>query len=291
MTAPIRIEAEAFSDARFVLLAAIGKYADADHARSKVEWIWAECTRWNTYHLPAWIVEKHLGRSSQLLVDSDLAEWCEPADVPDMESVRGLISSAISGKPGARIMRIKGCVGRVEWYEKARKNTRKGGKARALSASRVAGRFAPASDQPPLEKSPPEITSPLTLTLTPTLTQICEPPQTPPQARPKKAKAVKRHLPADWTPTDAHRTLASQLGVDLAREQRRFCDHAQANGRTQVDWDAAFRTWLDRSRDFTPGARGASPAPVSTFHKPPPPLPESWQDGPPEWVPSGGSKP
>jgi hypothetical protein len=63
-------------------------------------------------------------------------------------------------------------------------------------------------------------------------------------------------LPEDWTPTDAHREQARQLGIDVEREAVRFRAHAEANDRRQREWNAAFRLWLDRA----PQMGGARPA-------------------------------
>jgi hypothetical protein len=56
-----------------------------------------------------------------------------------------------------------------------------------------------------------------------------------------------RALPDSWGPNDAHRELATERGVDAAEEAEAFRDHAAANARTQVDWDASFRNWLRKA--------------------------------------------
>ena len=62
---------------------------------------------------------------------------------------------------------------------------------------------------------------------------------------PRKAPSVR--LPAEWRPGDGHHAIAHERGVDLELELANFRDHAKANDRRAVDWDAAFRTWLRRS--------------------------------------------
>lgn len=57
-------------------------------------------------------------------------------------------------------------------------------------------------------------------------------------------------LPEDWSPNETHQQIASEEGVDLDREAENFRDHATANDRRMVDWDAAFRTWLRKARDY-----------------------------------------
>lgn len=62
----------------------------------------------------------------------------------------------------------------------------------------------------------------------------------------------KRALPPTWNPNKSHTEQATTLGLDLEREAKNFRNHAAANGRTQVDWDASFRVWLDKATDFRP---------------------------------------
>jgi hypothetical protein len=81
----------------------------------------------------------------------------------------------------------------------------------------------------------------------------------------RKRRAPATPLPDGWEPTDDHRQLAADQGVDCDHEAAKFADHAAANDRRQRDWDAAFRTWLRRARDYgatssaraSPGSRGA----------------------------------
>ena len=77
----------------------------------------------------------------------------------------------------------------------------------------------------------------------------------------RKRRAPETSLPDDWRPNDTHRALAADQGVDCDHEAHKFRDHAAANDRRQRDWDAAFRTWLRRARDYgaTNGKARASP--------------------------------
>lgn len=54
-------------------------------------------------------------------------------------------------------------------------------------------------------------------------------------------------LPDDWTPTDEHRTLAAQRGVDCDAEAEAMRDWATDKGATGKDWNARFRNWLRRA--------------------------------------------
>lgn len=68
----------------------------------------------------------------------------------------------------------------------------------------------------------------------------------PRKSRRKKATA----LPSSWAPNDTHRRIASDLKLDVYTEAAKFSDHAEANDRRQVDWDASFRMWLRKSAEF-----------------------------------------
>lgn len=65
-------------------------------------------------------------------------------------------------------------------------------------------------------------------------------------------KRAKHALPDDWKPNTKHQDYANENGVDLSSEAFRFRNHAHANDRRQVDWDAAFRMWLSKAVDFAP---------------------------------------
>lgn len=65
----------------------------------------------------------------------------------------------------------------------------------------------------------------------------------------RKAPATK--LPSDWQPNDKHQEHADQFGVDLNREVFKFRHHAEANDRRQVNWNAAFTTWLGNAQQWS----------------------------------------
>lgn len=91
---------------------------------------------------------------------------------------------------------------------------------------------------------------------------------------PKKAGGVKRALPDDWRPTDAHRVLASKRGIDMAAEAEKMRDWALANGERKIDWDATFRNWLRNARSSSNGATHSGGA---TEYLPAPPKDEARQ--------------
>lgn len=55
-------------------------------------------------------------------------------------------------------------------------------------------------------------------------------------------------LPDDWAPTDAHRALATERGVDCDLEADKMRDWAAGTGATGKDWDARFRNWLRNAK-------------------------------------------
>lgn len=79
-------------------------------------------------------------------------------------------------------------------------------------------------------------------------------------------------LPAEWKPNETHLEIATEYGLDPAFELRAFRDHHEAKGTTYKSWDAAFRTWLNKSKSFKSPAYSA-PAPAMRRH-----LPESAPD-------------
>jgi hypothetical protein len=72
----------------------------------------------------------------------------------------------------------------------------------------------------------------------------------------KGARKKRAHqLPQDFAPSDEHRRLAAELGLNLAFEFAKFRDYWVAEGKPKVDWDATLRNWLRNSR----GARQPQP--------------------------------
>ena len=64
-----------------------------------------------------------------------------------------------------------------------------------------------------------------------------------------------RQLPADWRPKpETVATIRAELpGLDLVAEHRVFADHAKATGRAMKDWDAAWKNWMRKARQFGGG--------------------------------------
>ena len=84
-------------------------------------------------------------------------------------------------------------------------------------------------------------------------------PQDPPAKKPKRKPAPRAHrLPADWEPTAEHAAYCEAEDIDIDAEATKFRLHAEATGRKQQKWNAAFSTWL---RSEIPKARRGSRRP------------------------------
>lgn len=72
----------------------------------------------------------------------------------------------------------------------------------------------------------------------------------------------KRRLPEDFAPNETGVKAAETAGLDLGREVQAFRDHHQAQGSSMLDWQAAWRTWVNKAVQF--GRGGKKPAATST---------------------------
>lgn len=78
-------------------------------------------------------------------------------------------------------------------------------------------------------------------------------PYSPPRGtapEPKASKSRKRQLPDDWSPTESHEKKAAELNLHIKDEADAFRDHHLAHGKTMLDWDRAFYTWLRNATKF-----------------------------------------
>lgn len=78
---------------------------------------------------------------------------------------------------------------------------------------------------------------------------------TPNPTTPKTTKATDRKpraasLPASWTPTDEHRTRATESALDIEREATKFRAYNDEKGRTAANWNAAFTRWLINAAEY-----------------------------------------
>lgn len=73
---------------------------------------------------------------------------------------------------------------------------------------------------------------------------------------PTKRRSQKTRLPDNWQPNDTHHETAHRLHLNLDSEAEDFRNHAQAQGRRLVDWDAGFRSWLKKSAEYAQERQG-----------------------------------
>lgn len=168
MAASVRIEDEAFSDVRYVVLALELGLPDADCARGKMSAVWRQCTAQQTHVLSEPILIAILGpKGPAAMVIATLAE-------------------AVEGG-----FRIRGTRGRIEWLGKLRKAARKGGAARA--ASRLPKRVAKRRTQGVVEEhSTQPSSSPPALTPSP----VTSP--SPAQSQPVADATARKRTIVDW---------------------------------------------------------------------------------------------
>ena len=74
---------------------------------------------------------------------------------------------------------------------------------------------------------------------------------------PTKRRTRKTRLPDNWQPNPEHHATAHRLHLNLDSEAEDFRNHAQAQGRRLVDWDAGFRSWLKKSAEYAQERQGA----------------------------------
>lgn len=76
-------------------------------------------------------------------------------------------------------------------------------------------------------------------------------------------------LPSDWRPKESHMAKAGEHGVDLQSEAEAFADFWHGDGRTKLDWDKAFFTWLRNAKKFSNnGKRSPDTEPLPAYLRP-----------------------
>lgn len=79
-------------------------------------------------------------------------------------------------------------------------------------------------------------------------------------------KRASTPIPDDWAPTKTHQDYAKTSRLDVEREAFKFRNHAVANDRRQVSWNAAFSNWLAKASEWAPPVKADRPSG----------LPEGW---------------
>lgn len=67
------------------------------------------------------------------------------------------------------------------------------------------------------------------------------------EEKPKTRRKPERPLPASWSPNVRHHEMAAEKHLDIATSVTAFRNHAETHDRRARDWDAAFRTWLNKT--------------------------------------------
>jgi hypothetical protein len=199
----VEFSAVADEEGKFGRLAKLLGLADADHARGRCEHLWVACTRRGESELPQWLVEQVLGElGPDALVQAELAAW-----------------AGGRGDSTTRRMRIGGAAKHCLWMFPPGPNSEqssKGGKTRASTSSRSAGRFV-ANHQPitsPSEISSaseilPEKISPSARAILPTAVPEPAPPRSDPPI-----------VPAVSPPTPAHEGTATTIPPVVHRDPK-----------------------------------------------------------------------
>lgn len=224
MSASVRIEAKAYTDPNFGILAGILGLADNLHALIKVSQIWAWQTEEYspdepTYVVPVEIVEHFLGRGAgEALVRSRLA-YSEPTG-----------------------FRMRGSEGRIEWLWAKRENGKRGGRPRQSARQRNEDNNPEPTglDSVDLSQTYCEPTSnPLSLAPSPTPTnqKRAETPL-PPLPKPRRSRSKSAHSDTDRAAAMAVlRKLGEQNGTEYegAENHVRLIVGRYREGRTELD--------------------------------------------------------
>lgn len=93
------------------------------------------------------------------------------------------------------------------------------------------------------------------------------PPETPePLPKPKRDTRRRMALPADWTLSDQDRQFAREHGLsgrEIAHNEKKFRSYHTSQASLMADWAAAWRTWVLKEVERSPGGLQASVGDVS----------------------------
>lgn len=204
MSAPVRIEAEAWSDLRFATLARILGFADLDHALIKVSRIWSWQTEHYTPDAPTYVVDADL-------IDSALGTGGAQAMVR---------SRLAEEEPGG--FRVRGSKGRIEWLWQRRQASRAGGEARKRSARNESQPGGSPPGKPGQNPGPAPKPSPLVPALVPEIPDLSHHAHAIPPAPAQEAQTV-AHVPADRDPRPSN-VRNGAYNADDPRERGRLAE-------------------------------------------------------------------
>lgn len=137
----VNVDAQAFLDSRFGVLAREMGWGEPDFAIGKMARLWMECTLRETDRLTedelsfAWVCDG--SRAALAIISADLGEF--------VNTKRGTVEQ--------KSVRIRGCEGRTDWLEKKRKAGRSGGKKSKRRGKAKADSAYPNSEAHPKQKS------------------------------------------------------------------------------------------------------------------------------------------
>lgn len=75
----------------------------------------------------------------------------------------------------------------------------------------------------------------------------------------EEAKKPETKIPKDWAPTSSHIERARAKGVDVLAQAEAFKLHAETHDRRAASWNAAFTSWLIKSKPTLSLASPSSP--------------------------------
>ncbi len=72
----------------------------------------------------------------------------------------------------------------------------------------------------------------------------------PPSGEKPSRRKAKTQLPEDFAPNETGARLCAAGGFTLSDELLKFRNYHQAAGTLMADWQAGFRTWIDKAKSF-----------------------------------------
>lgn len=249
----LSVESSVFTDPRFKLLAkklGMGKFEVVGRCTA----VWLCCYERRDHRLSADMIDaaaEHEGFADALVT-------CELATQ--------------SGKQDGATVSLRGARERIAFLLSQQERGRKGGQSRALKAQANAKQTL----EQALEQSP-SVASSEGLSNDPSHAQAYSSSSSsslastkslalaaPPEKKRAKPKATASPIPEGWQANQTHARLASELSLSLEEQTAKFRDHHAAKGTNFADWDAAFRTWLRRSKEFAANNSHGSTPPRSS---------------------------
>ena len=90
-------------------------------------------------------------------------------------------------------------------------------------------------------------------------------------AKPSRKKP-RTALPEDFAPSETGRRVCLEAGFSASDEVAKFKNHHTAQGTLMADWQAGFRTWIDKGKEFRKPGRASPTSTVPSSNIPDPAL-------------------